>query len=75
MMADAIEAASRSLEQWTEENISELVERIILLQEQDGQYSDVPFTYKDISDIKAAFKKRLSTMYHVRISYPERLSS
>jgi cyclic-di-AMP phosphodiesterase PgpH len=75
MMADAIEASSRSLEQWTEENISELVERIILLQEQDGQYSEVPFTYKDISDIKAAFKKRLSTMFHVRISYPERLSS
>jgi cyclic-di-AMP phosphodiesterase PgpH len=75
MMADAIEASSRSLEHWTDENISELVERIILLQEQDGQYSEVPFTYKDISDIKATFKKRLSTMYHVRISYPERLSS
>jgi cyclic-di-AMP phosphodiesterase PgpH len=75
MMADAIEASSRSLENWTDENISELVERIILLQEQDGQYSEVPFTYKDISEIKAAFKKRLSTMYHVRISYPERLSS
>lgn len=72
MMADAVEASSRSLISPTEENISELVERIILLQEQDGQYSDVPFTYRDISEVKAAFKKRLSTMYHGRIAYPER---
>ncbi len=72
MMADAVEASSRSLVSPTEENISELVERIILLQEQDEQYSNVPFTYRDISEIKAAFKKRLSTMYHGRIAYPER---
>lgn len=72
MMADAVEASSRSLKTKTEENISELVERIIMLQEQDGQYADVPFTFKDISDIKAAFKNRLSTMYHMRIEYPER---
>jgi putative nucleotidyltransferase with HDIG domain len=72
MMADAVEASSRSLEKQTEESISELVERIILLQEQDGQYSNVPFTYRDISDIKEAFKKRLLTIYHGRIAYPER---
>ena len=72
MMADAVEASSRSLEKHTEENISELVERILYLQEQDGQFSDVPLTFKDISDIKSAFKKRLSTIYHLRIAYPER---
>ncbi|HEX2975528.1 MAG TPA: HDIG domain-containing protein, partial [Bacteroidales bacterium] len=72
MMADAIEAASRSLSSLTEKSIDELVERIVLLQEQDGQYSDVPFTYKDISDIKETFKKRLTTIYHVRVAYPER---
>lgn len=72
MMADAVEASSRSLESITEQNISEMVERIIYLQENDGQFSDVPLTYKDISDIKSAFKKRLSTIYHVRIAYPER---
>jgi putative nucleotidyltransferase with HDIG domain len=72
MMADAVEASSRSLESYTETNISELVEKIIYLQEQDEQFSDVPLTFKDISDIKAAFKKRLSTIYHVRIAYPER---
>jgi putative nucleotidyltransferase with HDIG domain len=56
MMADAVEASSRSLLKYTEESISELVERIVYLQEQDGQFSDVPLTFKDISDIKDAFK-------------------
>ncbi len=73
MMADAVEASSRSLEKYSEEGISELVERIIYLQEQDGQYSDVPLTYKDISDIKAVFKKCLQNIYHARIAYPERI--
>jgi cyclic-di-AMP phosphodiesterase PgpH len=72
MMADAVEAASRSLLNYTEESISELVERIIYLQEQDGQFSDIPLTFKDISDIKSSFKKRLLNIYHVRIAYPER---
>jgi putative nucleotidyltransferase with HDIG domain len=74
MMADAVEAASRSLAKFTEEAISELVDRIVYLQEQDGQYSDAPLTFKDISDIKMAFKNRLSTIHHLRIAYPDRNS-
>jgi cyclic-di-AMP phosphodiesterase PgpH len=72
MMADAVEASSRSLVKYTEESISELVERIVHLEEQDGQFTDIPLTFKDISDIKSAFKKRLSNIYHVRVVYPER---
>jgi len=72
MMADAVEASSRSLVKYTEESISELVERIVYLQEQDGQFADIPLTFKDISDIKSAFKKRLSNIYHVRVAYPDR---
>lgn len=72
MMADAVEASSRSLAKYTEETINELVERIVYMQEQDGQFSDIPLTFKDISDIKDSFKKRLSNIYHVRIAYPER---
>jgi cyclic-di-AMP phosphodiesterase PgpH len=72
MMADAVEASSRSLVKYTEDSISELVERIVYLQEQDGQFSDIPLTFKDISDIKSAFKKRLSNIYHIRVAYPER---
>lgn len=72
MMADAVEASSRTIMKHTEESISELVERILYLQEQDGQFSDIPLTFKDISDIKDAFKKRLSNIYHLRIVYPGR---
>jgi membrane-associated HD superfamily phosphohydrolase len=72
MMADAVEASSRSLTKYTEETIGELVERIIYLQEQDGQFSEVPLTFKNLSDIKDSFKKRLSNIYHVRVAYPER---
>ncbi|NLN29845.1 MAG: HDIG domain-containing protein [Bacteroidales bacterium] len=72
MMADAVEASSRSLHSYTEENISDLVERIIYLQEQDGQFANVPITFRDMSDIKSAFKKRLTNIYHARIVYPER---
>jgi putative nucleotidyltransferase with HDIG domain len=72
MMADAVEASSRSLANYSEENISELVERIVYIQEQDGQFSQTPLTFKDISDIKGVFIKRLSNIYHARIAYPKR---
>jgi hypothetical protein len=72
MMADAVEAASRSIATYNEESIGEMVERIIYLQEQDGQFSDVPLTFRDMSEIKSVLKKRLSNIYHTRIAYPER---
>ena len=72
MMADAVEASSRSLANYSEENISELVERIIYIQEQEGQYSETPLTFKDITDIKGVFIKRLLNIYHARITYPKR---
>jgi len=72
MMADAVEASSRSFSNYSEENITELVERIFYIQEQDGQYSETPLTFKDISDIKNVFIKRLLNIYHVRIAYPKR---
>ncbi|MBN2667452.1 MAG: HDIG domain-containing protein [Bacteroidales bacterium] len=72
MMADAVEASSRSLANYSDENISELVERIIYIQEQDGQFAETPLTFKDISDIKKVFIKRLSNIYHARIAYPKR---
>ena len=72
MMADAVEAASKSIQNYSEENLSELVERIIYIQEQDGQYSETPLTFRDISDIKKVFSKRLLNIYHARIAYPKR---
>jgi len=70
MMADAIEASSRTLDKYTEESIGELVERTILFQEHEDQFSDSPLTFRDITEIKAVFKKRLLNMYHSRIVYP-----
>ena len=71
MMADAVEAASRSLPEYTEEKIANLVDRNIDGQVSEGNYAACPITFKDISDIKAVFKEKLRTMYHARISYPE----
>jgi putative nucleotidyltransferase with HDIG domain len=72
MMADAAEASSRSLSQYTEETINELVDRIMFTQEQDGQFTDVPLTFREISEIKSVFRKRLLNIYHKRIAYPGR---
>lgn len=72
MMSDAIEAASRSLKNYSEETINNLVEKIIQTQIQDEQYINVPLTYKEMSDIKEVFKKMLINIYHARIAYPER---
>lgn len=71
MMADSVEAASRSLPEYTEENIANLVDRIIDAQVADGLFKQCPITFKDISDIKSVFKEKLRTIYHTRITYPE----
>ncbi len=71
MMADSVEAASHSLEEYTESNIHSLVDKIIDAQLDSGQFSLAPLTFKDIDTIKATFKERLKAIYHTRISYPE----
>ena len=71
MMADSVEAASRSLPEYTEESISNLVEKIIDSLVEDGYFKECPITFKDIATVKAVFKEKLKTMYHTRISYPE----
>lgn len=71
MMADSVEAASRSLPEYTEESISTLVDKIIDAQVSEGYFKECPITFKDIATVKALFKEKLKTMYHTRISYPE----
>ncbi len=71
MMADAVEAASRSLNDYTEESISGLVEKIIDSQTQEGFFRNCPITFQDINTAKEVFKEKLKTIYHTRISYPE----
>ena len=71
MMADAVEAASRSLKEYTEESIGELVDKIIDTQIQEGYFKDCPISWQEINKVKDTFKEKLRTMYHTRISYPE----
>ncbi len=71
MMADAVEAASRSLKDYSRESIAELVGKIIDGQLADGLHNRSTLEFRDIKIIKDAFVKRLMTMYHTRISYPD----
>ncbi len=71
MMADSTEAASRSLNEYTDENIQSLVNKIIDGQIADGLLQNAPLTFKDIDIIKKTFIDKLKTMYHTRISYPD----
>ena len=70
MMADSVEAASRSLGEYSQENISAMVEKIVSLQLKEGQFEDAPITYRDIATVKEVFKIRLKNIYHARITYP-----
>tara|TARA_Y100000766_G_C18907594_1_gene606680 strand:+ start:1084 stop:3213 length:2130 start_codon:yes stop_codon:yes gene_type:complete len=70
MMADSVEAASRSLKEPDVESIDKLVETIISNQIKDGQFENADITLRDIRLIKKMFKKMLMNIYHVRIEYP-----
>ena len=71
MMADTCEAASRSLQEYTEESISSLVDRLIDTQVADGCFKDCPITFRDIAQAKQVLTERLMSIYHTRIQYPE----
>jgi len=70
MMADGVEAASRSLKKYDALAINELVDRIIDYKINENQLINAEITFKDITTVKKIFKKRLMNMYHVRIEYP-----
>jgi len=71
MMADSVEAASRSLKEHSEESISELVDAIIDKQILHQQFINANITMRDIQRIKQLYKKKLGSIYHVRIAYPK----
>ncbi|MDD4485933.1 MAG: HDIG domain-containing protein, partial [Proteiniphilum sp.] len=71
MMADAVEASSRSLAEYSEESLRTLVDKIIDGQLQDGYFKLAPITFRDIQTVKDVFVEKLQTMYHSRITYPE----
>lgn len=71
MMADSVEAASRSLKEHTPQAITELVNKIIDSQILEGLHNDSSLSFRDVKIIKEEFIKRLTTMYHSRIQYPD----
>ena len=71
MMCDAVEASSRSLKEYTEEKLQELVNRIVDGQVQAGYFRECPITFRDIADAKRVLVESLKTIYHTRIAYPE----
>ncbi len=71
MMADSVEAASRSLPEYTEESISTLVDRIVDSQVSEGYFNNCDITFREIAIAKSVFKEKLKVIYHTRISYPE----
>ena len=71
MMADSVEAASRSLPDYTEQSIRGLVNKIIDGQVADGFFRECPITFRDIQYAKTVLIEKLKTIYHTRVSYPD----
>ena len=71
MMADAVEAASRSLPEYTEESINAMVEKIVSAQVAEGSFDECAITFREIAEAKEVLAARLRSVYHTRIKYPE----
>ena len=71
MMADTVEAASRSLPDYTEKSIREMVNRLIDAQVSEGYFKECPITFRDIAYAKTVLIEKLKTIYHTRINYPD----
>lgn len=71
MMCDSVEAASRSMQEYTDDSISQLVDRIIDAQTAEMFFHQCDITFRDIDVAKSVLKDKLKTIYHTRISYPE----
>ena len=72
MIADAVEAASRSLKDYSPENISKLVDKIIDGKAVAGQFTDADISLREINTVKEVLKTYLQQMYHSRVAYPKR---
>lgn len=71
MMADSVEAASRTIEEPTYERLHDLIEKIVFSKLHDGQFDECPLTIHDLRAIIKSFAQSLAAIYHVRIEYPE----
>lgn len=72
MICDAVEAASRSLKDYSHESISALVDRIVDGKAKEDQLTDADISLREINKLKDVIKSYLQQMYHSRVSYPKR---
>lgn len=70
MLADTVEAASRSLDEVTEESVSEMVERLVADKAEDGQLNETQLTFEELGLVKKAMIKTLIVTRHLRVKYP-----
>lgn len=71
MMADGVEARSRTLTEYTEESISKMVDEMIDAQIADGQFKNAPISFRDVETVKRVLSDKIKSMYHNRIKYPD----
>ncbi|MFV0472449.1 MAG: HD family phosphohydrolase [Paludibacteraceae bacterium] len=71
MMADAVEARSRTLEEYTVESIANMVDSMIDAQIADGQFKDAPISFRDVETVKKVMSEKIQNIYHNRIKYPD----
>ncbi len=72
MVCDAVEAASRSLKDYSPESISALVDRIADGKAKEDQFTDADISLRELNTLKEVIKSYLQQMYHSRVSYPKR---
>ena len=71
MLADSVEAASRTLKDYSPEVVGQLVDEVVGDKIEQGQMNHADLTFRDIETIKAFFKQKLQNIYHTRIEYPK----
>ena len=74
MLCDTLEAASRSLKDYSAETMSALVENIVKSKMSDGQFEDADISLKELNIVKNVLKSYLQQVYHARIAYPKKMS-
>jgi membrane-associated HD superfamily phosphohydrolase len=73
MIADCLEAAARSLDDFTEEAVTHLVERLVAEKAEDGQFNDCQLTFEELKIVKKTLIKTLVASSHSRIKYPKKI--
>ena len=72
MIADTVEAASRSMDEVTEESVADMVDKLVAEKAEDGQFDECQLTFEELGKVKRAIVKALMVTRHLRIKYPER---